>query len=63
MNILVEDAVEQERYLICTNCELFESSTKMCKDCWCFMPAKVKLAVVECPQLKWTKIQELDHGN
>lgn len=41
------------RMKICKSCE---SLTKMftCKECHCFMPAKILLPYADCPLKKWT---------
>jgi hypothetical protein len=41
------------RYAICRTCEKFNSKTKICMQCGCFMPAKTKLKSVVCPLSKW----------
>lgn len=38
---------------ICLQCANYNSSTKICGKCWCFMPMKVKLAPACCPEHKW----------
>jgi hypothetical protein len=46
--------IEKEKRLsICSSCPEFISLSKMCKQCGCFMPSKVKLAGAECPLGKW----------
>jgi hypothetical protein len=34
-------------------CGFFDSKTRRCKDCGCFIDAKVKIATEKCPQNKW----------
>lgn len=46
-----EDA--NTRYSICQICPELIKLTKQCKKCGCFMPAKTKLALAECPIGKW----------
>lgn len=54
--MIADTTTEEIRYKICETCEHFEHHTKICKDCWCFMPAKVKIAIAECPKDKWSSI-------
>lgn len=41
------------RYAICQTCEKFNSKTKVCMCCNCFMTAKTKLKSAFCPLGKW----------
>lgn len=34
---------------ICLQCENFNKTTKQCKLCGCFMPAKVLVPMLKCP--------------
>lgn len=43
----------EDRYKICKSCDQL-NKIKFCKQCGCFMPLKVKIAVVECPLNKWS---------
>lgn len=38
---------------ICKQCENLTMSTRMCKICHCFMPAKTRLPGTKCPIGKW----------
>jgi hypothetical protein len=38
---------------ICNECPELIKITKQCKQCGCFMAAKVKLAEAKCPLSKW----------
>jgi hypothetical protein len=40
------------RYAICNSCDLF-NTFKFCKSCGCYMPLKVKMTNVSCPEGKW----------
>lgn len=42
-----------ERLDTCFSCEKFINLTKQCRECWCFMPAKVLIHKAECPLGKW----------
>lgn len=46
-----EDA--DARYSICLECPSLGQVAKVCSECKCFMPAKVKLALAKCPVGKW----------
>lgn len=49
----VESDVAETRFSICQQCPFFVSLTGQCKKCGCFMRAKTKLAMAECPEHKW----------
>jgi len=38
---------------ICKQCDKFNSTTKMCGICYCFMPAKTLMPFATCPLGKW----------
>ena len=40
------------RLEVCKRCPSF-TDMQRCKDCGCFMPAKVQLAGATCPQKRW----------
>lgn len=42
-----------ERMSICKKCPLFDSMFGRCRECGCFIRAKVQLAAEECPKGKW----------
>ena len=44
---------QQRRLAICEACEHKIQITNMCGKCGCFLPWKTKLAVANCPELKW----------
>lgn len=50
--IIVRQDIAQARYNICKECGDF-TALKLCKNCNCFMPVKVKFALAECPKQKW----------
>jgi hypothetical protein len=54
-HFFVETEEENKRYTICTTCPFFSKTTKLCLECKCFMPAKVKLPMAQCPKNKWFK--------
>ena len=47
----------KERYDICKNCNLFNKMLRVCMDCHCFMPVKVRIQSVSCPLGKWSNIE------
>jgi membrane protease subunit (stomatin/prohibitin family) len=54
------ESVEQDRSSVafrietCKNCDRL-NSLKFCRECGCFMPAKVRIKSVACPIGKWDK--------
>lgn len=46
-----EAAVEKMK--ICLQCEHYQKSTRTCKVCRCFLPAKVLVPGLHCPKEKW----------
>jgi hypothetical protein len=48
----VDEIKEKERLDICKDCDKL-TAANTCKECGCFMPAKVKLKYAECPTNKW----------
>ena len=38
-----------KRYALCKSCEHFKVATKSCGICSCFMPLKVNLLSISCP--------------
>jgi hypothetical protein len=57
--ILKDESIANNRLDICLSCEFFNSTTRLCKKCGCFMPGKVRLANASCPIGKW-HIEEQD---
>ena len=52
-NVELEESVSKSRLSICNDCDKFLKHIKVCNECYCFMPLKVKLAGVVCPVGKW----------
>jgi len=52
-----ETSLSQKRYAICNECDRFDDAFKICKECHCFMPLKVRIPPslhdVKCPIGKW----------
>ena len=54
----VSKEVREERYDTCKACPLFDSESKRCTDCGCFMEAKTWIGGdpdMLCPQKKWSR--------
>ena len=51
-----ETPESKSRMDICNDCDRLMKPVKICKECHCFMPAKVLIPIVECPLGKWGKI-------
>ena len=49
------EAVVQQRFSICNECENFIKLTSQCKKCGCFMKYKTKMKTAECPINKWKR--------
>lgn len=46
------------RYLICTECEHFNQTARMCKICKCFMVMKTHFKSASCPIGKWNAVTD-----
>jgi hypothetical protein len=53
----VNEEVRHQRLSICRQCDSFRTRSKTCKECGCYVPAKVIFANVSCPIQKWQKNQ------
>jgi len=51
----IEKEIQAERYSICEDCSQFKKSTRQCKICSCFMPAKTLFNRSRCPKGYWNK--------
>lgn len=60
MPLIAKKEIAQERYNICKSCPAFTSAL-LCSKCNCFMPVKVKLAMVSCPVGKWLPLTNIEH--
>jgi len=49
----VPEGVTKSRLQICSKCEHYNLTTKMCGVCHCIMPLKARLASTKCPKKKW----------
>jgi hypothetical protein len=49
----LEEPVNKQRLSICNECDKFLKHIKVCSECYCVMPLKVKLAGAVCPIGKW----------
>lgn len=48
----------KDRIAICNECEHYKPETYTCKQCGCFMLAKTKIPMANCPIGKWKSIYE-----
>ena len=46
---LTRKQIAGKRYAICKSCDKFNATTKFCKVCGCFMPLKVNMLNMSCP--------------
>jgi hypothetical protein len=67
--MFVDKPLAQERYQICRTCDSFAPLVKICHECGCFMPAKVRIASSACPKNHWASaiateetVYEVNHG-
>ena len=49
----VNEEVSEKRLNICLECPELLQLTKQCKQCGCFMKAKVQIQKATCPMGKW----------
>jgi hypothetical protein len=49
----VDDSISEHRMALCKKCPELLPITNQCKQCGCFMAAKVKLEAATCPLNKW----------
>ena len=50
---LLDNPVAKERFEHCIQCSSFNQITSQCRNCGCFMRAKVFLPNAQCPENKW----------
>ena len=51
--VILKKEEAQKRYDICKQCDKLTQPLSLCSECKCFMKAKVRLKVAECPLKKW----------
>lgn len=49
--------VIKQRMDVCNACPEL-TSLKLCRDCGCIIPAKVRLKAASCPQYKWESVDD-----
>lgn len=49
----VPAGLASQRYAYCKICDRFNNLLKICKECYCFMPIKVRVTLASCPKEKW----------
>lgn len=54
---IASEATRKQRIAICESCESL-TIVKICRVCSCFMPAKVWVKFIDCPQRKWLREAE-----
>jgi hypothetical protein len=52
-DIFVEEETQNNRIGICNSCERFDTESRRCKECGCFMDQKVPYSASTCPLNKW----------
>ena len=54
---LTRKQIAGKRYALCKSCEKFNATTKFCGVCGCFMPLKVNILGISCPDdpPRWEK--------
>lgn len=45
------ERIAKERALICAHCDL--NKHELCKECGCYLPAKIRSIKEKCPIAKW----------
>jgi hypothetical protein len=58
INRLSLNSYTDDRYKICLSCEKFLKRTKICKECFCFVPLKIFFKGASCPMSKWNSIED-----
>ena len=56
-NLIYDEKVLKERWVLCTNCEFFTEDER-CSDCGCWMRPKHKMKWAYCTKGKWGKYEE-----
>ena len=51
--VFVTDEVEKNRIDTCNSCDRFDTLSRRCRECGCFMDQKVPYAAASCPLNKW----------
>ena len=52
----VSEEIQKQRLDICNTCEHKIQITNICGKCLCYLPWKVELAPVSCPDNRWTHV-------
>ena len=55
---LASEEVRQERMRICQACEYYDAAAVRCKECGCFLNAKVIFTNNSCPVNKWSYVEQ-----
>lgn len=51
-----DQATVEERRSICRGCDRFDAEADMCRECGCYLAAKVRMASEACPLGKWPAV-------
>lgn len=54
---IASEAARKQRIEICETCASL-TKLKFCTECKCFMPTKVWIKFIDCPQGKWSREAE-----
>ena len=52
--LVVSDEIYNKRLEICKSCSKFDEKQNRCIECGCYLPAKAKFILDDCPLNKWT---------
>lgn len=50
-NVVIKDSLV--RLNVCKTCNSYNVKYKICKECGCYLPIKVKFDATRCPLGKW----------
>ncbi len=52
-SVAVSEGIQRARINTCRNCPAYDDIQHRCKECGCFLAAKVKFSAASCPLGKW----------
>lgn len=59
-SLIVSDEIYNDRLETCKSCPKYDKEQSRCYECGCFLLAKAKFILEDCPLNKWTSINEED---
>jgi hypothetical protein len=59
--MIIAKAIQNERTMICNQCDEFMAMTNMCRKCGCLIRLKVKFQAAKCPLGKWEEARKRAH--